>query len=542
MNLKVIALILFVFTIVAQTETIAQTPYFIPAPSVDITGEVSDGYILLSPVSLDSATNFASGLLVLDAKGNPVAFKPSLPINNDTVFRQKFLVDFNLQPNGSFTFFERIGFTGGTLYFMDEDLMVTDSLKCESHHNLDPHDVISDDSGITHYLCFDQRTVDASGMTTTTGISGSDSAVIEGNVIERIDQNGNVLWTWFSLDHYSLNDTYEEYFVNPQFVDHTHYNSIEIDTDGNYIVSARNLNEIAKINSITGDIMWQLGGKNNDFQLIGDTAWFTGQHDARRLPNGDIALFDNATQTPNGVARAIQYELDTTTMSATLTWEKRMESGHRSLFIGSNRLLSNGNRIINWGGARPFDQTISMQEVDSTGNVVMSLDFPGNFISYRTIKLDLPMMSFPQITCNNQELVAPLSSYHLWSTGDTTESITISDTGTYYVWTEENGVYKKSTPYMVTNLNDVCNTVSTNPLIANNLIRIYPQPAIDQLTISSPNQIDQQSIQLLSFTGQEVPITWNSTSTHTLTTNIKSLPVGIYFLVYKGNMQKVVVQ
>jgi hypothetical protein len=542
MNLKVGVLILLVLTILTRIEIVAQTPYFIPTPAVDVIGDVSDGYILLSPVSLDSATNFSSGLLILDAQGEPVLFKPSFPVSNDTIFRQKFLVDFNLQPDGSFSFFERLGFTGGTLYFMDDDLLITDSLKCESHHNLDPHDAIRDENGITHYLCFDQRIVDASGMTTNTGLSGSDSAVIEGNVIERIDQNGNVLWTWFSLDHYTLDDTYEEYFANPQFVDHTHYNSIEIDTDGNYIVSARNLHEIAKINSTTGDIMWQLGGKNNDFQLIGDTVWFTGQHDARRLPNGDVALFDNATQTSNGVARAIQYKLDTSNLTATLTWEKRMESGHRSLFIGSNRLLSNGNRIINWGGASPFDQTISMQEVNSTGNVVMSLDFPGNFISYRTIKIDLPMVTFPEITCTNQELVAPISDYYLWSNGDTTERITVSDTGTYYVWTEESGVYKKSTPYMVANLNDVCNTVSTNQLVSDNVIRIYPQPAVDQLTISGNEQIDPEFIQLLSSTGQEIPIKWNSTSKHKLTANIKSLPIGIYFLVYNNTMQKVVIQ
>ena len=50
-------------------------------------------------------------------------------------------------------------------------------------------------------------------------------------------------------------------------IDYCHTNAIEQDNDGNILISSRNMDEITKINRITGQIIWRLGGKNNQFEF-----------------------------------------------------------------------------------------------------------------------------------------------------------------------------------------------------------------------------------------------------------------------------------
>ncbi len=62
---------------------------------------------------------------------------------------------------------------------------------------------------------------------------------------------------------------------------------------GIILLSFRHLNEVTKIDSSSGEIIWRLGGKQNQFTFLGDTMPFSAQHDARRIANGNLTLFDN---------------------------------------------------------------------------------------------------------------------------------------------------------------------------------------------------------------------------------------------------------
>ena len=78
--------------------------------------------------------------------------------------------------------------------------------------------------------------------------------------------------------------------------------------------------DVTKINRSTGDIMWRLGGTQNDFTLVGDTYFFSGHHDIRRLDNGHVTIFDNNDGTAN-YSRVVEYDLDEVNMIATLVWQ-----------------------------------------------------------------------------------------------------------------------------------------------------------------------------------------------------------------------------
>ena len=48
-----------------------------------------------------------------------------------------------------------------------------------------------------------------------------------------------------------------------------------------------------KIDKSSGKVIWNLGGKKNEFEFINDEMKFSHQHSIRKLENGNIILFDN---------------------------------------------------------------------------------------------------------------------------------------------------------------------------------------------------------------------------------------------------------
>ena len=123
-------------------------------------------------------------------------------------------------------------------------------------------------------------------MTTSRQIRVKGRRVLEGGLQEVDIKTGRVLFDWRSIDHVRLVESYYHLPRDPgRIFDYFHVNSIEIDHDGNLLVSARNTHTIYKISRRTGKILWRLGGKRSDFTM-GRGASFAWQHDARRRPDG----------------------------------------------------------------------------------------------------------------------------------------------------------------------------------------------------------------------------------------------------------------
>ena len=75
-----------------------------------------------------------------------------------------------------------------------------------------------------------------------------------GDGIVAYDISGNELWNWNIFDH--VDPSEEEYNIQE---DWSHANAIDVDYDGNYLVSFRSFNQIWKIDSESGNIIWRLG-------------------------------------------------------------------------------------------------------------------------------------------------------------------------------------------------------------------------------------------------------------------------------------------
>jgi MFS family permease len=181
--------------------------------------------------------------------------------------------------------------------------------------------------------------------------------VLEGGIQELDIRTGRLLFQWLSTGHVPLS---ESYYRPPRdrsrTFDYFHINSIQVDRDGNLIVSARNTHTIYKISRRTGRILWRLGGKSNDFAL-GQGVRFAWQHDARRHPGGTLSLFDNeAGPQVRPQSRGELLRLDTKHMRATLLRNFVHRPPLVSVDQGNMQLLPNGHYFVGWGHQNYFTE------------------------------------------------------------------------------------------------------------------------------------------------------------------------------------------
>lgn len=184
---------------------------------------------------------------------------------------------------------------------------------------------------------------------------------------------------------------------------------------GNYLISMRHIHSIMLIDGKTGEIIWTLGGNQNDFvelpQLGGTESTqplltMRWQHHARFVPGTNetqMTLFDNHvkvtshgecnTQCSRGLHIAIDDSVSPPTVR--LLQEFLHPSKLQAQSQGSVQVLSPssndlGNVFVGWGRCPTFT------EHNSTGETVMdvqfspwhSLDVPDALDNYRAYKMD----------------------------------------------------------------------------------------------------------------------------------------------------------
>src|SRR5438876_2182637 len=131
-----------------------------------------------------------------------------------------------------------------------------------------------------------------------TSVGGPKEGRIFDGIFQEVDiPTGRVLFEWHSWPAVGLKESYAPPSQAAQGqkappYDYFHINSIEVEPNGNFLISARNTHALYEIDRKTGRILWRLGGKKSDFEM-GPGTNFEWQHDARRHPDGTITLFDN---------------------------------------------------------------------------------------------------------------------------------------------------------------------------------------------------------------------------------------------------------
>ncbi|MBS0010973.1 MAG: aryl-sulfate sulfotransferase [Bacteroidales bacterium] len=327
----------------------------------------SPGYFFLAAKGL-SAPNAKYYIAIVDNYGTPVFFR----------LMPKVSLSMRLLKDGTIPYVHGVP---RKLYIMDEMLNVIDTISTVGA-KMDGHDYDIDDTRDYHRYLFAKynRTVDMSQLLE----DGNTAAEINEFFIQELDESNNVLNTWYTEDLFSILDGNEESpFVDftEASIDYCHLNSVAVYSDTSFVVSSRHMDEITNIDKRTGEIIWRLGGKNNDFTFIDDPIGFSHQHCPRRLSNGNLILFDNGNLHNPEFSSTVEYELDEVNLTATLVNRVRRSPDAFAPRDGSTQRLDNDNTIITWGPVWP-----SVTEFHPDGSIAIELDMTDHSLSPRVEK------------------------------------------------------------------------------------------------------------------------------------------------------------
>ena len=362
---RITALLLYVCVVLCSpTNPNYSLPLDFPQIAVSINNNPDSGYIFLSTYTNEQPI-INNYLMILDNLGEPIFFRKT----------NGYAHDFKVQPSGHLSYIEALSPNSQkTAYIMNNHYAIIDSFTSENYW-MDNHEFQLLLNGNALLGARAYRTVDLSQIIE----GGSPVAQVEDYIIQEIDQNKNIVFEWNSADYFELTDA-PHIDLTSQHIYYVHANAIEIDTDGNILLSSRHMDEITKIDRQTGDIIWRLGGVNNEFTFLNDSLDFQHsiptpfcyQHDIRRLTNGNITIYDNGNYKHPKYSRMVEYQLDELNMTATLTWEYRDSLFNYSPWMGNVQRLQNENIIGAWN-MTDFPTTIIEVGQDCTKTFELSI-------------------------------------------------------------------------------------------------------------------------------------------------------------------------
>lgn len=421
---------------------------------------VNSGYYFLTPFKLrpqnTQTFDLRRSALLLDSDG--YVFWYHVPVTG-------ICVDFKYYPQSKlYSVTNPSGPNPVSFIIMDSSLTIIDTVNAVNLAG-DIHDIQELQNGNWLVSTIHVDTADLTGYTFL-GQNGMPNTPIKGYGFQEIDASGAVLMDWNSNDYIHPSETYDEYGYDSSFFDYCHGNTLEEDTDGNILISFRHLNAIYKVNRLTGDVMWRLGGKSSDFTFINDSL-FSGQHDIRRIENGNYSLFDNGNMSPlPKISRGVEYQLDTINWTATLVKEYVHPDSVYGSAMGSYQTTTNNSKILGYGLVMRPDPNITI--IDSDEMITSQIFFEDSVVSYRAYHFTPDLPERPQITCEQTLtgwiLNAPNASEWQWSTGETSASIMVTEPDTVQVWIPFGAGFIGSEPLIINDVSNPCGSLSLNEL------------------------------------------------------------------------------
>lgn len=362
------------------TYNIQSLPQMFPDFSVDNKTN-QKGYVLTSlfgDLNRDPSYSF-----VLDMDGNIVYYRGNTIPNRSLFHLKKFTL-----PDGKIRYAthsqidekERIMWSRGYYIVLDDKFNVLDRvklLKTDRHDEMyaDEHDFII--LGDKHYITY--------------AIYNKEVTLPSGEVVNAVhnviqeQKNGKVVFEWLGEDNlFLLESSFEKYlhyvFRNP---DYLHINSLYIDPkDDNLIASSAGGSFVMKINRKTADIMWILGGNNDQFNISKDLT-FLRQHDAKKLPDDRLVLFDNQYSCPRQLmekyslsedacvckeARVLIFDLDE--KNKKILSSEVIPLGLSTDFMGSVQYLDKNRWLIGCG----HSYACFAKMTDNDGNILWKMN------------------------------------------------------------------------------------------------------------------------------------------------------------------------
>ena len=191
-------------------------------------------------------------------------------------------------------------------------------------------------------------------------IQDVDGVDVIGDRIMELQTDGTTHQVW---------STWDDIPYDPQEVppgtDWTHCGALRYEASEQvYYVSSRNLSAIWKVERLTGDLLWTLGGPRTDFTVQGTGGLPDGQHNVEAVEGG-LLVFDNGD--PAALrSRAVEYSLDGS--DATEEWSFAAEPAIYNFAMGDVHRFDSEVTAVTWSTAGQIDA------VSPAGDVVWRLN------------------------------------------------------------------------------------------------------------------------------------------------------------------------
>jgi hypothetical protein len=368
-----------------------------PPPVTILTSSpfIGQGDFFISPFG-DQST-YANGPEIVNSQGDVVWFQ-AVPAGEEAS-------DFRVQTyNGQpvLTWWQGTGLGGlssGTDYIYNDHFQQIATVNAGNGLSADGHEFLITPQNTALILSYTTATANL------TSIGGpADQTVING-VVQEIDiATGRVLFQWNSEDHVPFSQSEQPLPASASTPwDWFHINAVKVDTNGNLLIDARDTWTTYEVNPFTGNIDWQLGGKDSSFTLQAapgqtlDSAGeiFAWQHDPEALGNDTYTFFDNdSAGTPLlPYSREVTVKLNPWTKVATLVSSDNQPEGLSAPSQGNAQTTPEGNKVVGWG-ALPY-----FSEFSPSGNLIFNAEFPAGVNTYRAYQFPWPPnhgFGFPQ--------------------------------------------------------------------------------------------------------------------------------------------------
>jgi arylsulfotransferase ASST len=301
------------------------------------------GYIFLAPKMVVAQ----AGPMIMDNRGEVVWFKP-LNTRGVTDFRVQ-----HYRGKPVLTWWRgrvsNVGVGDGWYVLYDTSYRPVAEVRPGNGLVGDVHEFVITKNGTAVFTVYHRLPIDLSS------VGGPKEGKIWDGIVQEVDiRTGRVLFEWHS---YPLVGISESYAPPPSAkkgakatpYDYFHLNSIEVEPNGNLLVSARNTHALYEIDRKTKKVLWRLGGKKSDFKM-GPGTNFAWQHDARRHADGTITIFDNGAAPPvEKFSRILVLRVDEQAKRATLVRSYHHPKRLLAPFEGNAQFLPNGNIVVGWG-------------------------------------------------------------------------------------------------------------------------------------------------------------------------------------------------
>jgi len=341
-------------------------------PIVTVTtraAELPDGLLFLAP----SSGPGQRGAMIVDDRGELVWFRPSTPSTTMNfrpgVFRGEPVLTW-----WEGRFVRGVGRVGEYVVMSNAYLELA-RLPAGGGLPADFHEVLLTAENTLLVTAYETTTADL------TPVGGRRGGRVYAGVVQELEvPTGRVLWEWHSLEHVPVTESMSDQIGDPY--DYFHVNAVDVDHDGNLLVSARNTWTVYKVARRSGEVLWRLGGKRSSFTM-GPGTTFAFQHDARSHRDGrSITVFDNGPDPGQRrpESRALELRLDFARKRATLARELRHRPPLYARVTGNQQLLAGGDSLVTWGSTGRFT------EYAANGAVRLDATLPHGGQNYRVFR------------------------------------------------------------------------------------------------------------------------------------------------------------